>query len=100
MQEQDLLIRMENLEKKIHLLLRDYNYVKEALVKAKEENKQLKDVIEEQNKRISDANYRSKIDRMVENLEVNGQNSEDLKRAIDEYIQKIDECILQLSNSL
>lgn len=100
MQEQDLLSRMEMLEKKVQLLLRDYNHVKEAFAKVKEENKQLKGVIEAQNKQLSDFNYRSKIDKIVESLEVNGHSSEELKRAIDEYIQKIDECITQLSNSL
>jgi F0F1-type ATP synthase membrane subunit b/b' len=100
MQEQDLLSRMETLEKKTQLLLRDYNHIKEALAKAKEENKQLKNVVAEQDKQLSDFNYRSKIDKIVESLEVSGQSSEDLRQAIDEYIQKIDECITQLSNSL
>jgi predicted ribosome quality control (RQC) complex YloA/Tae2 family protein len=100
MQEQDLLNRMETLEKKAQLLLRDYNHVKEALVKVKEENRQLKNVVSEQNKQLTDFSYRTKIDKIVETLEVNGQGSEDLKRTIDEYILKIDECITQLSNNL
>lgn len=100
MQEQDLLNRMETLEKKTQLLLRDYNHIKEALVKVKEENRQLKNVVSEQNKQLTDFSYRTKIDKIVETLEVNGQGSEELKRTIDEYILKIDECITQLSNNL
>ncbi|TAH17636.1 MAG: hypothetical protein EAZ08_13310 [Cytophagales bacterium] len=100
MQEQDLLNRMEILEKKTQLLLRDYNHIKEALVKVKEENRQLKNVVSEQNKQLTDFSYRNKIDKIVETLEVNGQGSEELKHAIDEYILKIDECISQLSNNL
>lgn len=100
MQEQDLLNRMETLEKKTQLLLRDYNHIKEALVKVKEENRQLKNVVSEQNKQLTDFSYRTKIDKIVETLEVNGQGSEELKRAIDEYILKIDECITQLGNNL
>jgi hypothetical protein len=100
MQEQDLLNRMETLEKKTQLLLRDYYHVKEVLVKTKEENKQLKDVISEQSKQLNDFSYRYKIGRIVQALEVNGQGSEELKRSIDEYILKIEECITQLSNNL
>ncbi len=100
MQEQDLLNRMESLEKRTQLLVRDYNHLKEALTKTREENKNLKNVISEQNKQLNDFSYRSNIDKIVETLEVKGQGSEELKRAIDEYIQKIDECISQLSNNL
>jgi hypothetical protein len=100
MQEYDLLNRIEGLDKKTQLLLRDYNHVKEALVKLKEENKHLSHVIAEQNKQLNDFNYRSKINQIVQTLEVNGKGSEELKLAIDEYILKIEECIIQLSNNL
>ena len=99
MQNNDLLSRVESLEKKTKLLLRDYNHVKEALAKSYEENQKLKELVQHQKQQLEDLTHKQQLKQIVATLE-NSQGSEELKLLIDQYLQKIDDCITLLSSQL
>lgn len=90
---------VQELEKKVQLLLKEYNYTKVALERMTAENDKLKAVIKEQKQQLSGFDYHQKIGQIAETLEKE-QNPEVLKRKIDEYIEKIDNCISYLNAQL
>ncbi len=71
------------------------------LAKIKEENEQLKQVIEDKNEAIKSFQNQDKISKIVSSVAEEGNNktekTTELKLKINEYIKEIDKCILHLS---
>lgn len=87
---------LSSLERRINLLVNQYNALKEEVVVLKEENNKLKSVIAAKDEQINNFQKTIKISNIV-NHAVADQDSTELKRTINEYIKEIDRCIAHLS---
>jgi len=90
---------VQALEKKVQLLLKEYNYTKVALERITTENQHLKKIIQQQKQELSQFDYHQTLGELTETLKKE-QNPKVLERKIDEYITKIDNCIAYLNAQL
>ncbi|WMJ75028.1 hypothetical protein RCC89_17935 [Cytophagaceae bacterium ABcell3] len=89
--------RLNQLEQKVRILLRDYNNLKGALKSAVEENKLLKNEVESLNEQVRNFNNQDKISKIVSSVKDDPQKTTELKNTLNEYIKEIDKCIAHLS---
>lgn len=89
-----------SLERKLKLLLSEYNNIKEEVEHLKAENNDLKELIRQKDGQLGSFQNQLKISKIVQNVAV-GEDTDatGLKNQIDEYIKEIDRCIAQLSES-
>lgn len=88
---------LSSLERRINLLVNQYNSLKEEVVALKEENGRLKSVITEKDEQINNFQKTIKISNIVNHAVADHQDTTELKRTINEYIKEIDRCIAHLS---
>ncbi len=88
---------LKSLERKLTLLLADYNKLKDDYAIAKEENKALKEELNSKQQKLSHFHNKYKITKIANSLEQSGEESVDLKQMVNDYIEEIDKCIAQLS---
>ena len=86
-------------EKQFFILLREFQQVKMNLVKLKDENQELRQTIAQQNEQLAKLLHQEKLGKIAYSLE-GGQNTQELNKKIDEYIQKIDDCIVFLNKQV
>ncbi|WP_421872557.1 hypothetical protein [Marinoscillum sp.] len=99
MKNETLRTELNNLERKVKLLLSDYAQLKDDFDKCRTENQHLKAQIEDQNTRISSFQNQTKISKIVESMVVGENDSEELKDVIDGYIKEINKCIAHLGEA-
>ncbi len=99
MKNETLRTELNNLERKVKLLLSDYTQLKEDYEKCQAENLQLKKTIEDQQSKISNFQNQSKISKIVESMVVGENDSDELKDVIDGYIKEINKCIAHLGEA-
>jgi len=89
-----------SLERRLKLLLSEYNNMKDEVDHLKAENKELKELIRQKDGQLDSFQNQAKISKIVQNVAV-GEDTDatGLKNQIDEYIKEIDRCIAQLSES-
>lgn len=85
-----------NLERKVKILLSEHVNLKEEIDSVRKENKNLRFELKQNESRLSNFQNQSKISRIVESMVVEGNNTTELKEAIDDYIKEIDKCIAHL----
>ncbi|MDW7695915.1 hypothetical protein R9C00_25585 [Flammeovirgaceae bacterium SG7u.111] len=88
---------MKKLQETVILLLAEHKKLKEEYILGKRENEKLKALVEEQNEKINDFQYKTKISKIVDYLAVDPTSSTDLRIKLDEYIKEIDYCIAYLN---
>ena len=94
--------QVQNIEKKIHLLIEAMNALRSSNTSLKEENKKLKAGMAEQNDRISELTERlSNTQQALAGQRGNdeSESSQMLRKQIDQYIAEIDNCIEWLKNA-
>jgi len=96
-EKRELLVKLDFLEHKIQSLLSELHSVKTELVQIKEENQDLKAIIQRQNEEIKNFQNQEKISKIVTSIAEDARNSSELKLKINEYIREIDKCIAHLS---
>lgn len=96
-QTKSLTSEISILERKIELLVNQHFAMKDEIKRLKEENQELKSVINKKEEKINDFQKTIKISKIVNNAVASESNTTELKRTINEYIRKIDKCIAQLS---
>lgn len=100
MQRENLQGDLLSLERRLKLLLSDYNNIKEEVAALKVENKELKEVIRQKDGQLAGFQNQIKISKIVQNVATGDDaDATGLKQQIDEYIKEIDRCIAQLSES-
>ena len=94
---QDLLkSQLATLERKLTLLLSEYNSIKDQNLALEGENEELRSLIKVKDEQIFNFQNKIKISKIVNEID-EGEDSSELKRKIDDYIKEIDKCIAHLS---
>ncbi len=94
---QDLLkTKLATLERKLTLLLNEYNSIKNQNLALIGENEELRSLIKVKDEQIFNFQNKIKISKIVNEID-EGEDSSELKRKIDDYIKEIDKCIAHLS---
>lgn len=97
MNKEKLNLSISNLERRIKLLVNNYQYIKQELAIAKTENQQLKELLKKKDEQIIEYQNKYKISKIVKNVGDGEGDTSELKNQINEYIREIDKCILHLS---
>jgi chromosome segregation ATPase len=98
--EQTLLNAFHQLQQHVKVLSSRYEAALEELKNLKQENDDLKNLLEDREKQLEDFRYQVKISKIVEHLAVDGANATLLKNQIDEYLKEIDNCIAYLEKEV
>ena len=88
---------LTNLERKLKLLLNEYNTLREETAALRAENQQLKDTVKNREDQVKDFQNKYKITKIAGNLRTGDADISDIKNLLNEYIGEIDKCILHLS---
>lgn len=90
---------LSNLERRVKLLLSDYDALKSEAQDLKKENADLKNQLSTQNGHLSDFQNQAKISRIVNSMLAEGKTTNELKSVIEGYIREIDKCIAHLGEA-
>ena len=95
----DIPLRSElnNLERKLVLLLNNHQKQKQEIEILKKEVGGLKSQLQEKDVLIGDFQNQDKISKIVNGVNANESNPAELGEVLDEYIKEVDKCIAQLS---
>ena len=97
MNQPNLSSELSSLERRVNLLVNQYNALKEEVKSLKEENYRLQSVITAKDEQINNFQKTIKISNIVNHAVADHQDTTELKRTINEYIKEIDRCIAHLS---
>ncbi len=90
---------LDTLERKIKLLIREHNKLKQELTESQRQNERLKSELTQKVGEISNFQNKFKISKLVGNMTVETEDSRELKEVLDDYIREIDKCIAHLSDA-
>ena len=88
---------LQSLERKIRLLMTQYNQEKKQNEDLKNQNKELKSLLNSKEQQILDFQNKIKISTIVDSISVGDSEATEVKNKIDDYIKEIDKCINQLN---
>ena len=90
---------INNLERKIKILLSEHAQLKDDVSALKQENNTLKSDLSQKEQSLSGFQNQMKISKIVENMVVEENDTGALKGVIDDYIKEIDKCIAHLGEA-
>ncbi len=99
MSNDTLRTEINNLERKIKLLLNEYTQMRSELERIGLENAQLKAQTNSQEASLESFQNQTKISKIVGSMAVGESDAGELKEVLDEYIKEIDKCIAHLSEA-
>ena len=88
---------LQALERKIRLLMTQYSQEKKNSNDLKNQNVELKSLLNSKEQQIQDFQNKIKISTIVDSISVGDSEAAEVKSKIDDYIKEIDKCINQLS---
>lgn len=97
MNQEGLHTELNALERKVQLLLNEFQNTKNELNILKAENQELKLALKQKDERINDFQNQDKISKIVGSIGKSEEEASEMKGKIDEYIKEIDKCILHLT---
>jgi regulator of replication initiation timing len=97
MEQARLQTELNTLERKVQLLLNEFQLVKDELTHLKAENQELKLALKQKDERIKDFQNQDKISKIVGTIGKDEAETSEMREKIDEYIKEIDKCILHLT---
>tara|TARA_R110002096_G_scaffold325307_1_gene519297 strand:+ start:23 stop:319 length:297 start_codon:yes stop_codon:yes gene_type:complete len=97
MTDNPLRSELNNLERKLILLLNEHKKLKGSAQSLKKENQELREVIKVKETVLVDFQNQDKISKIVNGMVVTEGSTTELVEVIDEYIKEVDKCIAQLS---
>lgn len=97
MEQNGLKAQLTSLERKMKLLINDYQHTKTEVEQLQLDNTSLKSTIQEKEDQINNFQNTIKIGKIVGRIDAEEGNSSELKNRVDEYIREIDKCIAHLS---
>jgi len=97
MEQNELKAQLTSLERKMKLLINDYQQAKTEVEQLQLENASLKSNVQDKEEQINSFQNTIKIGKIVGSLDAEEGNSSQLKNRVDEYIREIDKCIEHLS---
>ena len=86
-----------NLERKIKILLGEYNTLREEAASLRAENQQLRDTINSRDEQLKDFQNKYKITKIAGNIRTGEADTSEMRNLLNEYISEIDRCIIHLS---
>lgn len=89
--------QLSTLERKVNLLLNEFANIKNDKAKLSAENEELRSLLKAKDDQITRFQNKIKISKIVEGIDIEGDDSSELKKKIDDYIKEIDRCIAHLS---
>jgi len=99
MSNETLRTELNNLERKVKLLLGEYSQLKDAYQKVSSENQILRSQVNQYEHNMTSFQNQMKISKIVESMVVGENNVESVKEVIDDYIKEIDKCIAHLGEA-
>ncbi len=97
MADNPLRSELNNLERKLILLLNDFSNKDEEIAVLKTENAALKAQLTDREGQLSNFQNKDKISKLVNGMVVNENDTEALSGLLNEYIKEVDKCIAHLS---
>ncbi len=88
---------IQNLEKKVRLLINQHLQEKKKNDDLKNQIGELKSLLAARDQQIMDFQNKIKISTIVDRISVGESEATEVKNKIDDYIKEIDKCINQLS---
>tara|TARA_A100001011_G_C13846136_1_gene648994 strand:- start:216 stop:512 length:297 start_codon:yes stop_codon:yes gene_type:complete len=89
---------LNNLERRIKLIVSEQVKLKNDVEMYRNENRQLKETVKLKNHELNNFQNKFKLNQIANNAMEN-VNSEELKELLDDYIMEIDKCILHLNEA-
>lgn len=86
-----------NLERKVTLLITEHSKLKEQIKQKDQENEALRSELDTHKLQLSNFQSKHTHSNIVGNITVGKKDTEEMKKALDGYINEIDKCILHLS---
>jgi chromosome segregation ATPase len=97
MKRDRLNLELQALERKVRLLLSQYDAVKKDNTELKQRNEQLEEQLRAKEHQLNDFQNKYKISTIVKSIEGGEEEIKEVKDRINDYIKEIDRCIYQLS---
>jgi chromosome segregation ATPase len=97
MEQNGLKAQLTSLERKMKILINDYQHAKTEVEQLHLENTSLKSTVQQREEQINSFQNTIKIGKIVGSIDAEEGNSSELKVRVDEYIREIDKCIEHLS---
>jgi len=97
MEQNGLKSQLTSLERKMKILINEYNQAKQEVDQLRSEKAALHSTIKEKEDQVNNFQNTIKIGKIVESIDAEEGNSSELKIRVDEYIREIDKCIAHLS---
>ena len=88
---------LQTLERKIRLLMTQYSQEKKNVEDLRNQNQELKSLLDNKEQQILDFQNKIKISTIVDSISVGETEATEVRNKIDQYIKEIDKCINQLS---
>ncbi|SMG25373.1 hypothetical protein SAMN05661096_01549 [Marivirga sericea] len=85
------------LERKVQLLLSEFQNAKNELNGLRAENEELKTALKQKDEKINNFQNQDKISKIVGSIGKSEAEASEMKGKIDDYIKEIDKCILHLT---
>lgn len=97
MSDTPLRTELNNLERKLILLLNDFNKKKQEVEILKVENANLKSQLSDREDQLDNFQNKDKISKLASSMVVDENDTEALSNLLNEYINEVDKCIAHLS---
>ncbi|MFK7953343.1 MAG: hypothetical protein AB8B73_10900 [Ekhidna sp.] len=97
MPSETLYREIQNLERKIQLVLNENKRLKDEVSQSKFENQRLNEQIASQSANLNTVQNQMKVNKIVNSTGVSAGDSAQLKEVIDGYVKEIDKCIAHLA---
>jgi hypothetical protein len=97
MKRDRLNLELVALERKVRLLLNEFDVLKKSNEQLKEENRQLEGLVKSKEKQLNDFQNKYKISTIVDRINVGDEEIREVKEKINDYIKEIDRCIHRMS---
>ncbi|MCP4460277.1 MAG: hypothetical protein GY816_19970 [Cytophagales bacterium] len=99
MSQEALYKEITNLERKVNLLIAEHSRLKEQIDYKDQENVTLKTKLETHESQLSSFQSKYTNDKIVGNTAVGKEDTEEMKKVLDGYINEIDKCIAHLGEA-
>jgi len=98
MENNILLDKFNQLEKKLHKFVIKYETLKKEHDQVVEENIELKETLKKQEEELENFKNREKISNIVASIATGTNSTVSLKKKLNEYIEEVDKCIAHLQH--
>ena len=98
MSSESLNNELNNLERRIKLIISEQVKLKNEVEMYQNENHQLREKISQKERELNNFQNKFKLNQIADNA-IESANSDELKELLNNYINEIDKCILHLSEA-